>query len=564
MNRLVPPQGPQQIYTQGFWYAVIAAVLYMVCSMLLMVNMLGYFLGHYPQQFNLTNAQRTLILQTMLFFVWLAGGAGVFSTVESKYGEGLFNWNYVNSLYWAEVTTLTIGFGDLYPSSNVGRGLVFPYAVGGIVMLGLVITSITKFASDIGEDNVLQRHLERSRSRTVGRSIDDPLELKKLERMPSIDRPEISAPFDPINRSIAFADGSTQTRSNTSSGERPLISALKRTATFPLTALRPARKPRLLLLREEKDRFEAMRRIQNATLKWKKWSSLCISISAFAILWCIGALIFWIAERRVQGITYFQSLYLTYVSLLTIGYGDLAPKSNAGRPFFVVWSLIAIPTMTLLVSAMGNTIVRNWEEGTFRLADLTVLPKAGVWHTTVPKLAPRWFREYKERKATRRRLERGFETGITDDEPTLDNLAKEESKPASDAELARKLAHAIKRTANDLTATPPRLYTYEEWVQFTQLIRFTAAGENADRRGRYEADEDGLIEWDWIGEHSPLVAQQSEAAFVLERLCESMSRYLRRLEEGKGVDRGRDDAVDERGGEDELEVEDLDEEIAEA
>jgi potassium channel subfamily K len=113
MNQYVPPLRPQQSYTQGFWYAVIAAIFYLICSMLLMVNMLGYFLGHYPQRFNLTDSQRTLILQTMLFFVWLAGGAGVFSLVESKYGENLFNWSYVNALYFCQVTVLTVGFGDL-------------------------------------------------------------------------------------------------------------------------------------------------------------------------------------------------------------------------------------------------------------------------------------------------------------------------------------------------------------------------------------------------------------------------------------------------------------------
>lgn len=49
--------------------------------MILMVNMLGYFLGHYPQHFDLDDDQRTLILQTMMFFFWLAGGAAVFSKV---------------------------------------------------------------------------------------------------------------------------------------------------------------------------------------------------------------------------------------------------------------------------------------------------------------------------------------------------------------------------------------------------------------------------------------------------------------------------------------------------
>ncbi|TIA09306.1 voltage-gated potassium channel [Aureobasidium pullulans] len=562
MNQHVPPQGPQQSYTQGFWYAVIAAVLYLICSMLLMVNMLGYFLGHYPQRFNLTNSQRTLILQTMLFFVWLAGGAGVFSLVESKYGEDLFNWSYVNALYFCQVTVLTIGFGDLYASSNIGRGLIMPYAVGGIIMLGLIVTSLTTFAAELGEDNIVQKHIERSRTRTIGRSYTSSIELRDREQLGLGLHPTISRPFDPVNRSIAFAEHTSQSKDDEPS--QGAFSVLKRTATIPLTALRPARKPRLLLLREEKDRFNAMRKIQSATLKWKKWSGLCVSVAAFAILWCIGALIFWIAERRVQGITYFQSLYLCWVSLLTVGYGDLAPKSNAGRPFFVVWSLIAVPTMTLLVADMSTTIVNSFNQGAFRLADFTILPKAGIWRTLIPQLAP-WIQAHKERKAARHRLQRGFETGGAEEEPTIDNLAKEQgSKAPSDGELARRLAHAIQRTAKDLQDNPPRRYTYEEWVQFTQLIRFTAAGEREEGGNRYEADQDGLIEWDWIGEHSPLMAQQSEAAFVLDRLCESMARYVRKMEGIYGGDRGNKDRDDDIVRMQSLDIQELDEQIAEA
>ena len=58
--------------------------------MILMLNMLGYFLGHYPQHFELSDDQRNLILQTMMFFFWLAGGAAVFAKVEG--------WSFVDSV----------------------------------------------------------------------------------------------------------------------------------------------------------------------------------------------------------------------------------------------------------------------------------------------------------------------------------------------------------------------------------------------------------------------------------------------------------------------------------
>lgn len=95
------PVQPTQIYSQAYWYAVIAAVLYALCTVLLLVNMIGYMLGHYTERFNLTDAQRTLILQSFMFFIWLAGGAGVFTAVEG--------WSYSNALYYCDVTILTIG-----------------------------------------------------------------------------------------------------------------------------------------------------------------------------------------------------------------------------------------------------------------------------------------------------------------------------------------------------------------------------------------------------------------------------------------------------------------------
>ncbi|KAL1305373.1 hypothetical protein AAFC00_002267 [Neodothiora populina] len=559
MDVYVAPMRPQQTYTQGFWYAVIAAVLYMVASMLLMINMLGYFLGHYPQQFNLTDSQRTLILQTMLFFIWLAGGAGVFSTIETKYGNGDIPWSYVNALYFCDVTILTVGFGDLYPTSDTGRGLVFPYSVGGIVMLGLMISSITKFASELGQDKVLQKHVERSRTRTVGRAVTTSIELQERERVLS-SRPVIPGPLPVPQQGTPLRIIDNKEELKKQAEQVPSHSQLRhglRRMTGQLTPFKPAKKSRLLLLREEKDRFDAMRNIQRSTAKWKRWYSLVLSVMAFGILWCIGAVTFWQAEKREQGITYFQSLYLCYVSLLTIGYGDLAPRSNAGRPFFVVWSLVAVPTMTILITEMSDTIIGDFKKATSGVAGFTVLPERGVWHRFLDR-QPWLLRVIARRRAdkdARLRLQRGFEVGpdpedpdegLNEEAPTLATLAAEDDdgngpvKKPSDFDLARRLARAIRRTANDLRADPPRRYSYEEWVELTRLIRFTSHKGHGEAQD--ESVEEGLVEWDWIGEDSPMMAQESEAEFVLDRLCESMGRYIRRLASPEDDD-------DDEGGE---------------
>lgn len=536
MNIYVPPTRPQQTYTQGFWYAVIASILYLVCSMLLMVNMLGYFLGHYSQRFNLTDSQRTLILQTMLFFIWLAGGGAVFSRVESLYGTEGFNWDYTNALYFCDVTILTVGFGDLYASSNVGRGLVFPYSVGGIIMLGLMISSISRFAAELGSDKVVNKHLERSRTRTIGRTVTSSLDIQRETVLNGGERPAISEPFNPVDRAAQLRiidprDTPEGHPGHPHDGSLTPLRGLRRAATRSLSVIRPTKKPRLILLREEKDRFDAMRALQNSTNNFKRWTALSISVTAFAILWCGGAAIFWRAEHEVQSMTYFQALYLCYVSLLTVGYGDLAPKTNAGRPFFVVWSLLAVPTMTILIGHMGDTVIGNFKRASSRLADFTVLPKAGIWRSFLernPWLLS-WLQNRNARKAAKKRLQRGFETGPDPEEekeldrpPTMDQLATEADQE-DDQELARRLAHAIRRIAKDLRLDPPKRYSYEEWVEYTKLIRFTSRSAGDD-----EDEEEGLIEWDWIGEDSPMMEQRPEADFILDRLCESLARYIKR------------------------------------
>ncbi|KAB8337325.1 hypothetical protein FH972_021625 [Carpinus fangiana] len=506
MNMYAAPDRPEQTYTQGFWYAVLAAIMYLVCSMILMINMLGYFLGHYPQHFSLTDAQRTLILQTMMFFIWLAGGAGIFSAVGTTHGEP--GWKFADALYFCDVTILTVGFG----------GLVFPYSVGGIIMLGLVISSISRFVGEISKDKIMKKRAENKRAKTVERS--QPKELAQAPPLgePGHARPYISAPIDLRRRSSAM-EQAPELKSQKRVGARGL--------SFP-GQRRRERRARNLILHEEKDRFEAMRRIQDSMKSFQQWTALASSIIVFSVLWCAGAAVFFVTESSTQGLSYFQALYFCYVSLLTIGYGDLAPKSNAGRPFFVMWSLLAVPTMTILVSTLGDTVINRFKSATSKLADFTILPKYGIWADILRK-----FQARAERKAAERRLETGFEAGPSgadfDQEqqhhvPTLDELARAKSR-RDESHLARELAAAIRRTANDLKDGDSKRYSYEEWVELTELIRFTTGGSGAGDDG--DEEEEALIEWDWIGEDSPMMVDKSEPEFVLDRLCESMSRFIR-------------------------------------
>ena len=263
---------------------------------------------------------------------------------------------------------------------------------------------------------------------------------------------------------------------------------------------------------------------------------------AVGILWCVGAVGFWRAESKSQGLSYFQALYFCYVSLLTIGYGDLSPTSNAGKPFFIVWSLIAVPTMTILISDMGDTVIASFKRGTFKLADYSVLPKAGLWRDLLERYP--WLLLWIEKKAykaaEKKRIAQGMSVGPEDEDtpPTMEQVAELDN--LDHASLARKLAIAIRHTADDLKASNPRRYSYEEWAEYTRLIRFSRMSKEELKE---EEELEGIVVWDWIGEDSPMLADQSESEWVLDRLCESLNRYMRKQGISGSVENGNDDGA---------------------
>jgi potassium channel subfamily K, other eukaryote len=80
------------------------------------------------------------MVQTLLFFFFLGLSALIFCKVEDV--------TYVDGIYFAVVTTLTIGFGDITPHTSVMKVLVFPFTLIGIGLLAVIVTSIVRLLSD--------------------------------------------------------------------------------------------------------------------------------------------------------------------------------------------------------------------------------------------------------------------------------------------------------------------------------------------------------------------------------------------------------------------------------
>ena len=145
--------------TQAFYYAMFASIIYIIIGLLMCLTVYGALRGHYKKDFHLTSSQRTLMLQTMSFITYLLLGALVFSYVEG--------WKFINAVYWANVTLLTVGLGDFSPQTRTGRGLLFPFAIGGVLIIGLVIGSIRSLILERGKQKLGARVMEKRRSGAV-------------------------------------------------------------------------------------------------------------------------------------------------------------------------------------------------------------------------------------------------------------------------------------------------------------------------------------------------------------------------------------------------------------
>ena len=498
--------------TQAFYYAIFAAGLYFIIASLMVITVYGAWKGHYSKEFKLTMSQRTLMLQTISFMIYMLGGAAVYAKIEG--------WQFLDAVYFTNYTLLTVGIGDYAPLTHLGRGLLFPYAIGGIVILGLVIGSIRSLVLERGKKKLGNRQVEKIREKVL-KQIHKKGEIEKVVPIESEDQ-------------AADADMTEKER------------------------------------REEE--FRLMRRIQEQASTRQKWVSLLVSGSAWLVLWFVGALVFYFAEHEQQW-SYFQSLYFAYTTLLTIGYGDFKPFSNSGKSFFVFWSLLAVPTLTILISNMGDTVVKAIRDLTLYLGEITFLPgEAGIRarirqliaQLSGGKLAsplPLPFKSKNEQSNGHPNPTPNPDTeksDTTNKPPHVQPHSHSENASSSPHEYHYLLARELRTVLAHLSESPPRKYTYDEWTRYLRLLGEDEGDSTTHRRPvvhvsqtereadfgsgdppgsgmvgtkNGEAEGEGKVtEWSWMGNRSPLLTHgdAAEAEWVLSKLSRRLEASLRK------------------------------------
>ncbi|KAI0433735.1 hypothetical protein F5Y09DRAFT_43035 [Xylaria sp. FL1042] len=559
------------VWSQAFWYGLFAAVLYFIVASLMAITIWGAHAGHYPHDFELTMSQRTLMLQTILFLMYLLIGALVFSHIEG--------WLYLDAVYWADVTLFTVGFGDMPLKTNLGRGLMIPYALIGITTLGLVIGSIRSLMLDRGKSRLDARVLEKKRRQFVRRLM----------------RSSKGKVLEPIAEKDA--------------GYYPELKDHDPTKDSPKAELE-----------RRYHEFHLMRKIQDQASCNRRWIAMGVSTSTWVVLWLLGAKIFQEYEAPYQNWTFFNGVYYSFQAMTTIGYGDITPVSNGAKAFFVFWSLLALPTLTVLISNAGDTVVKGIRDATVLLGNITILPgergyKMDIKHflsrlsfgvlfsemkihesppgflgaaqphsnedgddeesiddescppegqdndeekaRTSPRRSPGpssgWSNGGNPRKSIWSKLKAIKDKTIQPESGKIDppdGKGIPDTFPKTRAEYQLTLIDEIRRVSQHLRHEPSRRYTYQEWAWFLRLIGEDESDASTHRKpikkshlidhnkinqqteGRATDTSSGNLhgesrsKWSWVGHLSPLMDTREEAEWILDKLIQKLRQEL--------------------------------------
>jgi potassium channel subfamily K len=224
------------------------------------------------------------MLQTILLSLYLALGGAIFSAIEG--------WDFVDAVYWADYTLLTIGLGTDFPVTRVGgRMLLLPYAAVGIVFVGLIIGSVRDLVVERAKTRITKRRLEKERERWESIIDETSTQAHKHRHGQSSSERTLKRFFKSIPLPEEEPEPEPESESETKYCPHHLD---QQTPSHP----HPEKETEHKLFRRRE--FELMRYIEKAASKTESYIALGFSVFVFLIVWVGGSLVFWACETNVR------------------------------------------------------------------------------------------------------------------------------------------------------------------------------------------------------------------------------------------------------------------------
>ncbi|GMG00413.1 unnamed protein product [[Candida] boidinii] len=375
-------------YGPGYWFACFTVLFYFTNFIILLINELGFILHKYPPIFNISSIQQSLMSQCIVFVIWLLWGSALFAR--------LMNLTFNQSLYFAVVTVLTVGLGDIVPNTPNQRAAVLVWCIFGLVIFGLIISSIRELMISSGASTMLWHRVQKRRKLGYDKfkkSIDSLNSNSNNNQITNNPNNQINQDgmIKPIlnrstntNKNITFNEpffrnkGSSDiiNTNNNNTTTTTFTNNNNNKNNLHNTPFHHDHKHLLHNHREElnftdsnkfqkninlfsKKAFFKMRKLERREFTKQRISSTVVIVFVWLSFWLVGSLIFAVTENWSYG----TACYFSFLTLVTIGYGVPSPVGN-GQVFFVIWSISAVPVMTIFISNVADVIFAGIKSST--------------------------------------------------------------------------------------------------------------------------------------------------------------------------------------------------------
>jgi potassium channel subfamily K, other eukaryote len=189
-------------------------------------------------------------------------------------------WTFVDSIYFSITTITTVGYGDLHPTTPLSRLFTSIFALVGVIGVGMALGVVTQYIVDKSEEK-------------KQRTMDSFLRQSHLQ---------------------TSTTGKTVLRRKYSEESRRNLRAKREQAALFSRRTRLLRK--LCCVRKRLNVSHALKLMRAA-------APLAVALLA-GLLFC-----------PIEGMTPQTALYMSSITITSVGFGDVSPKTQAGRLFSI-------------------------------------------------------------------------------------------------------------------------------------------------------------------------------------------------------------------------------------
>ncbi|CAO1627260.1 unnamed protein product [Parajaminaea phylloscopi] len=307
-------------YSQAYWMTLASTSVSLACTFTLAIDYIGTK-NFKSSGSGLTNKQTQLVIVIMILLVYVSLGSLLWSL--------LLGIQFEAALYFTCTTLLSVGFGDILPTTTAARIVLFFYAPLGITLFAVTILIARGTIIEEFENSYRRRRQEfhqrlKMRRRALRRIRDE----KRHADGGTTSGEAEPEPVEPV--SVSEPENRPPSTSPPASDDFDAVLARQRAALEAGWA-------------EFRSDLEVRERTEF-------WTKLLVSFLLFAGFWLLGAVVF----SHTEGWTFFEAFYFCFVAVSTIGFGDFTVSSEGGRSFFIIWSLMGVAVLTILISVFSD------------------------------------------------------------------------------------------------------------------------------------------------------------------------------------------------------------------